>query len=85
MNWLETPIATISEESKEQANDRQLQLTKPPGSLGKLEELAVLFSAVQKTQQPKINKVHISVFAADHGIANENVSAFPRSCYHRND
>ena len=78
MNWLDKPIATISEHAIQNANERQLELTKPPGSLGKLEELAVLFSAVQKTQQPKINKIQISIFAADHGIANENVSAFPQ-------
>ncbi len=78
MNWLDNPIAEISEQAKQQANERQLQLTKPPGSLGKLEELAIQFSAIQKTQQPKISNVQISIFAADHGIANENVSAFPQ-------
>ena len=78
MNWLNIPIAEISEQTLQEANERQLQLTKPPGSLGKLEELAIKFSAVQKTQQPKIDNVHISIFAADHGIANENVSAFPQ-------
>ena len=78
MNWLEQPTAIISENAIQEANERQLQLTKPPGSLGKLEELAITFSAIQKTQQPKINNIHISIFAADHGIANENVSAFPQ-------
>ena len=78
MNRLNTPIAEISEQTLQDAKERQLQLTKPPGSLGKLEELAIHFSAVQKTQQPKVDNVHISIFAADHGIANENVSAFPQ-------
>ncbi len=78
MNWLEQSIAKISKQAIEEANERQLQLTKPPGSLGKLEELAIKFSAIQKTQQPQIKNVQISVFAADHGIANENVSAFPQ-------
>ena len=78
MNWLEKSISEISEQATQEANARQLQLTKPPGSLGKLEELAVMFSAVQKTQQPKIENIHISIFAADHGVANENVSAFPQ-------
>lgn len=78
MNWLDKPIAVISEQTLQDANERQLQLTKPPGSLGKLEELAIQFAAVQKTQQPKVDNVHISIFAADHGIANENVSAFPQ-------
>ena len=78
MKWLEQPIAEFSEKGIKDANDRQAQLTKPPGSLGKLEELAIKFSAIQQTQQPDINNVHISIFAADHGIANENVSAFPQ-------
>lgn len=78
MNWLEKSIAIISEQTRQEASDRQLQLTKPPGSLGKLEELAIKISAVQQTQQPQIKNVHISIFAADHGIANENVSAFPQ-------
>ena len=78
MKWLEQPIAKISNAATQQAHDRQAQLTKPPGSLGKLEELAILFSAIQATQQPSVDNVHISIFAADHGIANENVSAFPQ-------
>jgi len=78
MKWLEQPIAKLSEKGIKDANERQAQLTKPPGSLGKLEELAIKFSAIQQTQQPDINNVHISIFAADHGIANENVSAFPQ-------
>lgn len=78
MNWLDNPIAIISEKAEQDANTRQSQLTKPPGSLGKLEELAILFSAIQKTQQPKVENVQISIFAADHGIANENVSVFPQ-------
>lgn len=78
LNWLDKSIAVISEDAIQEANQRQLQLTKPPGSLGKLEELAIKFSAIQKTQQPQIKNVQISIFAADHGIANENVSAFPQ-------
>lgn len=78
MNWLDKPISEISEHAIQAANDRQLKLTKPPGSLGKLEELAIMFSAVQKTQQPKVENIHVSIFAADHGVANENVSAFPQ-------
>jgi len=78
MSWLEQPITVISEAAIQEANERELQLTKPPGSLGRLEELAINFSAIQKTQQPLVNNVHVSIFAADHGIANANVSAFPQ-------
>ena len=78
MNWLKNPIAKVSEQATNEANDRQQQLTKPPGSLGKLEELAIKFSAIQKTQKPQVKNIHISIFAADHGVANEGVSAFPQ-------
>jgi len=76
---LHDPVAKISDENIQLAKERQAQLTKPPGSLGKLEELAVMFSAIQKTQRPTVDKVHITIFAADHGIADEGVSAFPQS------
>jgi len=76
---LKDPVAKISSENIQQAKERQAQLTKPPGSLGKLEELAIMFSAIQKTQQPTVDKVHITIFAADHGIAAEGVSAFPQA------
>jgi len=78
MSWLENDIATISKQAMIAANNRQLQLTKPPGSLGILEELAIKFSAIQNTQQPQIDNIHITIFAADHGIADEAVSAFPQ-------
>ncbi|MCK5121256.1 MAG: nicotinate-nucleotide--dimethylbenzimidazole phosphoribosyltransferase, partial [Methylococcales bacterium] len=48
------------------------------GSLGLLEELAVRLAAMQQTEQPEIEQVWVSVFAADHGVAAEAVSAFPQ-------
>jgi len=60
------------------ARARQLQLTKPPGSLGALEDLAVQLAALQRSRQPQVERVWISVFAADHGVAAEGVSAFPQ-------
>ena len=78
LNWLEKPIASISQQAVHEAKARQMQLTKPAGSLGKLEDLAIKISAIQQTQQPSIENVQISIFAADHGIADENVSAFPQ-------
>ncbi len=54
-------------------------LTKPPGSLGKLEQLALRFGLIRGTAMPTIHKKVMYVFCADHGIAAEGVSAFPQA------
>jgi nicotinate-nucleotide--dimethylbenzimidazole phosphoribosyltransferase len=61
------------------ARARQQQLTKPPGSLGRLEEVACWFAARLRTPTPHISRTEIFVFAADHGVAARGVSAFPQS------
>ncbi|MBC7503199.1 MAG: nicotinate-nucleotide--dimethylbenzimidazole phosphoribosyltransferase [Herminiimonas sp.] len=53
--------------------------TKPPGSLGMLETLATQLGLIQQTAQPQIRQPVIMVFAADHGIVEENISAYPQS------
>jgi nicotinate-nucleotide--dimethylbenzimidazole phosphoribosyltransferase len=54
------------------------QKTKPIGSLGVLEKIAKQIATVFQTLEPKINQPHIVVFAADHGIAQHGVSAYPQ-------
>lgn len=61
------------------ARARQAILTKPPGSLGRLEEAAIALAGMQGTATPSLERVWISVFAADHGVAAEGVSAFPQA------
>lgn len=68
----------LDEESMGAAYLHQQQLTKPEGALGRLEEIALRLASHQKTANPDIKQPWISVFAADHGIAAENVSAFPQ-------
>ncbi|OEH94153.1 nicotinate-nucleotide--dimethylbenzimidazole phosphoribosyltransferase [Bacillus solimangrovi] len=53
-------------------------LTKPPGSLGKLEQLAIQLGEITSQQFPSVTPPGVIVFAADHGIAAEGVSAFPQ-------
>ena len=52
-------------------------LTKPPGSLGRLEEIAMKYALAKATDRPVLNKKKVFCFAADHGVAAEGVSAFP--------
>ncbi|MGC4377061.1 nicotinate-nucleotide--dimethylbenzimidazole phosphoribosyltransferase [Fictibacillus sp. Mic-4] len=53
-------------------------LTKPPGSLGRLEELAIQLAEITSQSHPVVTPPGVIVFAADHGIVEEGVSAFPQ-------
>ncbi|MDY6824999.1 MAG: nicotinate-nucleotide--dimethylbenzimidazole phosphoribosyltransferase [Thermodesulfobacteriota bacterium] len=61
----------------EAANKKIDGKTKPPGALGRLEELAVQMCLVQNTLAPQIRRKHLFVFAGDHGVTREGISAFP--------
>lgn len=77
-NWLEQPASTPSATLRAAALARQNQLTKPPGSLGRIELIAVELAALQQRELPRVDRVAIAIFAADHGVAAEGVSAFPQ-------
>ncbi len=62
---------------EQEARNHQDRLTKPQGSLGKLEDLACWFAACQGKHIPDMLVPHIAVFAADHGVTQEGISAFP--------
>ena len=78
-DWLDLAVKPLDSAIYEQALAHQAVLTKPPKALGQLEDIAVHFAQMQGTVKPKLDKVHISVFAADHGVADEGVSAFPQA------
>tara|TARA_R110000850_G_scaffold70053_12_gene155403 strand:- start:27789 stop:28862 length:1074 start_codon:yes stop_codon:yes gene_type:complete len=77
--WLSSAIPMPDIDSEQAAARRQTQLTKPAGSLGALEALAIRLAGMQSRECPNMERVHISIFAADHGVARENVSAFPQA------
>ncbi len=61
----------------ERAAERQNCLTKPPQSLGQLEDIACRIAAIQETLSPRVDRKLITVFAGDHGITEEAVSPYP--------
>jgi nicotinate-nucleotide--dimethylbenzimidazole phosphoribosyltransferase len=61
------------------AAERQAQLTKPPGSLGRLEELAAWMAHWQGRAVPRIERAAVTVFAGNHGVVARGVSAFPQA------
>ena len=69
-----TPLDAVA---MEQAQARQLQLTKPAGSLGRLEEIAVQMAGITRQPLPTVKRKAVIVMAADHGVVAEGVSAYP--------
>ncbi|MFG5384543.1 nicotinate-nucleotide--dimethylbenzimidazole phosphoribosyltransferase [Yoonia sp. R2-816] len=59
------------------AQDRNSQLTKPPGALGRLEDLAIWYAGWRGTPQPQIKAPQVIIFAGNHGVCAQGVSAFP--------
>ncbi len=76
--WWQNPVKPLATTAREQARQRQDTLTKPPGSLGRLEEVAILLAAMQASAKPQIRQPAITVFAGDHGVVAEGVAAFPQ-------
>ncbi len=61
------------------ARERQASLTKPPGSLGRLEELAEFMAAWRATPRPEINRAQALVFAGNHGVCAQGVNPYPQA------
>ncbi len=89
---MDEPTATLDEmrallaqlpgpdlEAGSAAAARQAQLTKPPGSLGRLEELAIWLATWQARHPPRVEHPRTVVFAGNHGVAARGVSAYPAS------
>lgn len=70
-------IAPVEQSWMEKSRERQNRLTKPPQSLGRLEEIACRLAAVQQTLRPSVDRKRIVIFAGDHGVTEEGVSPYP--------
>lgn len=77
--WLDDDVRSIDVRAAAAARARQDTLTKPPGSLGDLEMLAIRLAGWQRRERPSLERLQITVFAGDHGITAEGVSAFPQA------
>ncbi|QDG77923.1 nicotinate-nucleotide--dimethylbenzimidazole phosphoribosyltransferase [Labrenzia sp. PHM005] len=65
------------EEALQKVKARDAELTKPAGSLGRLEEIAEWLAAWSGKAPPKVSRPMVAIFATAHGVADEGVSAFP--------
>ena len=68
---------SASEDARREASARQARLTKPPGSLGMLEDLAIQVAAWQGSARPRVRPASAILFASDHPVARHGVSAYP--------
>ena len=72
-------ISPLDEAAMAKARERQAQLAKPPGSLGRLEDLSVQLAGITGKVHNKVEKKHLLVFSADNGVVAEGVSSAPQS------
>ena len=77
LEWLNLPVKQLDRKMETAALARQAQLTKPPGSLGQLEALAVRLSAMQGVERPAVDHAAIVIFAGT--MVWRNVSVFPQA------
>jgi len=73
------PARLTVEDARRAAGERQNTLTKPPGSLGRLEQVAVQLAALLGVERPTLERLRVVVFAGDHGVYAEGVAPFPQT------
>ncbi len=71
-------LAPVDAAAADAARARQDRLTKPPGSLGRLEEIAAFIAGWQGTPRPRIDRAQALVFAGNHGVCAKGVNPFPQ-------
>ncbi len=78
LRWIQM-VPQLDEAAMAKARQRQAELAKPPGSLGRLEDLSIQLAGITGKVHNKIEKKHLLVFAADNGVVEEGVSSAPQS------
>jgi nicotinate-nucleotide--dimethylbenzimidazole phosphoribosyltransferase len=76
-SWITEPCPPTSQEHAIRALERQRSLTKPQGALGALEEIAITLAGLQRTDRPRAVRVPAVIFAGDHGVTIQGISAYP--------
>jgi nicotinate-nucleotide--dimethylbenzimidazole phosphoribosyltransferase len=76
---LVSSVRPLDLESSKRARLRQGQLTKPPGSLGRLEDLSVQIAGILGDERPRPRGKTVIVAAGDHGVVAQGVTAYPQS------
>ncbi|MGQ0769644.1 nicotinate-nucleotide--dimethylbenzimidazole phosphoribosyltransferase [Acinetobacter baumannii] len=79
MNWWLESVQQPNLDAKQQAEQHQLQLTKPTAALGDLEQIAITLASLQSNAHPQVSHPWITIFAGDHGVVEENISAYPQA------
>lgn len=77
--WWLAACQPIDHVARQKAEQRQARLTKPAGALGRLEALAIELAGLQGRECPQLEQPWIAVFAGDHGVVEEGVSAYPQA------
>ena len=77
-DWIEK-VSVLDTDAMAAARERQAQLAKPPGSLGRLEDLSVQLAGITGKVHNNVKKQHLLVFAADNGVVEEGVASAPQS------
>lgn len=79
LNAILEAVKPLDADAMEAARKRQMALAKPPGSLGRLEDLSVQLAGITGQVHNTVNRQHLLVFAADNGVVEEGVSSAPQS------
>ena len=79
VRWWQDECRVPDETARASAMQRNARLTKPAGALGRLEWVVQTLAGLQGRERPSLERIWIAVFAGDHGVAHEGVSAYPQS------